>query len=120
MPSCIRVPPAAENRIWGAFARDSTGGSRNDGIADIHAHGATHEAEILGCRDDRRASHFALTNQHRFCFTGCFLRGLHAVGVALLIAELQRIEHGFRHLDFGVDPAIEQAGKPSAGLIGIW
>jgi hypothetical protein len=43
-----------------------------------------------------------------------FLRRLDPVGVFLLVAEMQRVDHGIRHLHLGEDAAVEQRLEPFA------
>ncbi|CAM3338581.1 hypothetical protein PANO111632_14890 [Paracoccus nototheniae] len=93
---------------------DRAFGGGDDGIADIHAHGPAHEAEVLTHGDDRRPADLSLGDQHGLFFAGGFLRGLHAVGIFLLVPELQRVDDriGNLHLDEGA--AVEQRAKAFA------
>jgi len=88
MPSCIRAPPAAENRTRPA-----------------------HKAKVLGRGDDGRAANLALRNKHRIRLAGRLLRGFHPVGITLLVAKVQRIGGRLWHLDFGKNATIEKGRK---------
>jgi hypothetical protein len=104
----MRAPPEAANSTSGRFNFTARSAGGDDGVADIHAHRTGHEGEILRGGDDRGAAHLALGDQHRLFFAGDFLRGLHPVGIFLLVAEMQRIDDRLGHLDLGEDAAIEQ------------
>ena len=83
-------------------------GPGDDGVADIHAHRAAHEREILRGGDNRRPADIAFDHQHRLFLARRLLGGFHAVGVFLLVAEVQWIGQRFRHGDFLELAAIEQ------------
>jgi hypothetical protein len=79
------------------------------------AHRPAHEAEILADGDYRRPPDFALGDQHRILFAGRLLCGLHAFGIFLLVAELQRVHDRLGHLHLGEHAAVEQRAEPFAG-----
>jgi hypothetical protein len=94
--------------------RNGTLGRGDDGVAHIHAHGSAHEGEILSGCYDRRAADLTLRDEHRLGFARGFLRGTHAVGVLLLVAEPQRILDRGGHLDLAVDAAVEERFEAQA------
>ncbi|VVT33323.1 conserved hypothetical protein [Roseovarius sp. EC-SD190] len=89
-------------------------GGGDDGIAHIHAHGPGHEAEILCGGDDGRAAHFAGGDEHRLFLAGGLLGGAQAVGVFLLVAEMQRVGGRGGHVHLGEDAAVKQPHEAGA------
>ena len=90
----------------------------DDCVAHVHAHAAGHEGKVLRCGDDGRAADFALGHQHRLFLGRRLLGRLQAVGVFLLVAELQGIDQRFGHLHLGKDSAIKQGCEACTGADG--
>ena len=76
----------------------------DQGLAGRHAERAAHEVEILDADDDRQALEPAEAELDRVVQPGLGAGVLEPVGVAALVAELQRIGRDFRHAD--VDPGL--------------
>ena len=84
----------------------------DDGLARRHAERARHEAEVLGGSDDVDVVELALADEDCIVELGFVLGRLEAVGVALAVAELERI---LRHLgdgNLGILAAVEQERQP--------
>ncbi len=73
-------------------------------LARRHAERAAHEIEILHADDHQQAFEPADAELHRVVQAGLGARILQAVGIAALVAELERIDRHFRHAD--VDPGL--------------
>ena len=95
----MRAPPEAANRMKGVLLLGRRLEPGDDGGADRHAERAGDEIEILHRDGDRVAEQLAGRDQHGVVHAGLGARFLEAVGVALLVAEFQRIERhrGQRH-----------------------
>jgi hypothetical protein len=90
-------------------------GGGDEPFADRDAHRTAHEIE-LERRDDRGlAAHLAMRHQDRVAGFGLFARFLQAVGVALAVAEAQRIGGRLGQLDLRVAAFVEQHGKAALG-----
>ena len=112
----MRAPPEAANRMNGRAVPRRRLEPGDDGGADRHAERAGHEIEILHRDGDRVAESLPVATSHRVVHAGLGAALLEAVGVALLVAEFQRIvrHRGQRH---GVVlAAVEEVGQPVGGL----
>jgi hypothetical protein len=114
MPSCIRAPPAAENRISGRLSFTASSAAAMIALPtympmDPPMKLKSCAAATIGVRPISPAA----TSIASFSPVA-FLRGAHAVGIAFLVAELQRVGHRQRHLDLGEDAAVEQRAEAVA------
>ena len=71
----------------------------DDRFAGRHAERAAHEIEILHADRHRQAVELAEAELDRVVEAGLGARVFQPVGVAALVAELERIERHFRHAD---------------------
>ena len=113
MPSCIRAPPEDGTTISAAPRSTASARRRDNRFADRDPHRSAHEGEIERRHDCGKAADLAV--RHRDCVAAAALRGLRLpepVGIALAIAEAQRIERGFRLLDPLESAVIEQHLEP--------
>ena len=81
----------------------------DDRLARRHAERAAHEIEILHADGHHLAFEPADAELHRVLQAGLGARVLQAVGVAALVAELERIERHVRHRDLFVFAVVEHA-----------
>jgi hypothetical protein len=82
----------------------------------MHAHRARHEAEVLRRADHAQAGDLALGDQHRLVLAGDPARLAQPVGVALLVAEAERVDERRRHRHLHEHAAVEQRlGTARAG-----
>ena len=84
----------------------------NHRFAGRHAERAAHEIEILHADGHHQAFEAADAELHRVLQSGLGARVLQAVGIAALVAELERIERHFRHGDVFELAAIEHGLQP--------
>ena len=76
-------------------------------LAHGDAHGTTHETEIEGGDDGLVPADGAMRDDDGVLPAGLGLGFLHAVGIALAVAELQRIERRLRQIDGLVGALVE-------------
>ena len=83
-----------------------------DRLARRHAERAAHEVEVLHADRHRRAFELAEADLDRVGEAGLGARVLQAIGVAALVAELQRIDRAGRHRDVEPGLAVEDRLQP--------
>ena len=87
----MRAPPEAANRMKGVRFSTARSMPAITRLAGRHAERAAHEAEVLRGGDDLLALERAFADEDGVLQVGVGLGGLEAVGVALAVAELERI-----------------------------
>ena len=99
------------NGVCRRTAVSQTGDHR---FARRHAERAAHEVEVLHADGHHQAFQPADAELHRVLQSGLDARILQTVGIAALIAELERIERHLRHGDVLVFAAVEHASSAAA------
>src|SRR5690606_6133746 len=74
------------------------------------------EVECAG--HDRAAFQPAFHRDQRVALAGGFLRGLDAVGIALLVTEAEYVDRAERGADLAAAAGVEEGGQPRAGADG--
>ena len=95
----------------GCLGLDRMQHAGDDRLTGGHAERPGHEAEVLGCGDDGAAVDRALADENGVIELGLGAGVLEAVGVALAVAELQRIGGNGRYGHLGVGAAVEDVGQ---------
>ena len=101
----------------GEPARDRLGHARHDRLARGHAERSALEREIVHRDDDGQRLELAGGDDDRIQRAGLGAMLLQAVGVALDVAELQRIGGRLGNRQFLELAAVEQRGEPRLGAI---
>src|SRR3546814_12901195 len=85
-----RAARCGEDHI-GAFAGDGFVDALDEGGADAHAHGTAQIGEVLDPHDQRHVVYGAARVDQRVLVAGRGAGGLYAVGIAVGVAELERV-----------------------------
>ena len=104
----MRAPPDAANSTNGCRAYERCAHRGDHRLAGGGSERPAHEVKVLDGGHDRVAVQLADAGMDRIVETGLAARVLQAIGVAALVAELQRIERHVGEMDGGVFLVVEQ------------
>ena len=111
----MRAPPERGEQDEGRLLVDRGLEALDHRLARRHAERAAHEIEILHGGHDRQAVEPAEAELDRIVQAGLGAGVLEAVGIAALVAELQRVDRHFGHADVEPGLAVEQRLEPRHG-----